>query len=203
MPEQALPPERDPFDESVQERAGSAEPAVDGALVDDELTRAAQSAREALSRARAAAVGRGLRPGQYGRVRRRRVSGDPTPSGTGRDDRDPQPFGAGLDRLVCDRGWAVDVAVGGVMGRWGQVVGATVAEHCTPETFDDGVLVVRAESTAWATQVKLLAPTVLRLLAEQLGEGVVQRIQVKGPVAPTWSRGALTVRGRGPRDTYG
>lgn len=176
---------------------------AEGALVGDELTLAAQAAREALARARAAAVARGLRPGQYGRTRRRRVANEPRTSGSGRDDRDPQPFGAGLDRLVDERGWSVDVAVGGVMGRWSQVVGPTLAEHCVPEAFVDGVLVVRADSTAWATQVKLLVPTVLRLLAEQLGDGVVDRIQVKGPAAPTWRRGPRMVRGRGPRDTYG
>ncbi len=112
--------------------------------------------------------------------RRPRVAGESRSSARS-DDRDPQLFGAGIQRLVTDRGWDVDVAVGGVMGRWGSVVGAQLAEHCTPESFDDGVLVVRADSTAWATQVRLLVPTVLRRLAEELGEGVVGQLQVKGP----------------------
>jgi predicted nucleic acid-binding Zn ribbon protein len=120
-----------------------------------------------------------------------------------RDDRDPQALGAGLERLVAERGWQVDLAVGGVMGRWPRVVGTEVAVHCAPESFDDGVLTVRADSTAWATQVRLLVPTLLRRLAEELGEGVVQQVQVRGPAAPTWRRGRRTVRGQGPRDTYG
>lgn len=170
---------------------------------EDELERAATAAREALARARAAAAARGLRPGMPGRATRRRVAGETRTSGARADDRDPQPFGSGIERLVHERGWDVDVAVGGVMGRWSQVVGAQVAEHCAPEHFDEGALVVRADSTAWATQVRLLAPTVLRRLAEELGEGVVERLQVKGPAAPTWRKGSRTVRGRGPRDTYG
>jgi predicted nucleic acid-binding Zn ribbon protein len=90
------------------------------------------------------------------------------------------------------------------MGRWPQVVGPGLAEHCTPERFEAGVLEVRADSTAWATQVRLLAPVVLRRLREDLGEGVVERLVVRGPVAPTWHRGPRAVTdGRGPRDTYG
>ncbi|WP_460459797.1 DciA family protein, partial [Angustibacter peucedani] len=151
----------------------------------------------------AGAAARGLRPGMPGRAARRRVAGEARSSGAWADDRDPQLFGAGMQRLVHDRGWDVDVAVGGVMGRWARVVGEHVAEHCEPEQFTDGVLVVRADSTAWATQVRLLVPTVLRRLAEELGEGVVEQLQVKGPAAPTWRKGSRAVRGRGPRDTYG
>ena len=96
------------------------------------------------------------------------------------------------------------MAVGGVIGRWDQVVGPDLAAHCTAEVFDAGVLTVRADSTAWATQVRLLAPAVLRHLGEELGEGVVDRLVVRGPAAPSWHRGPRSVSdGRGPRDTYG
>lgn len=169
---------------------------------DDEQERATSAARTALQRARAAAAARGLRPGQHGRARR------PAPRpeasrGADQDDRDPQAIGTGLDRLVADRGWQVDVAVGGVMGRWPRVVGPEVAAHCTPVTYEEGVLVVRADSTAWATQVRLLVPTLLRRLAEELGDGVVEQVQVRGPAAPSWRKGNRRVHGRGPRDTYG
>lgn len=183
----------------------SAEHEPDDGREDDEQERAAQAARAAVARARAAASARGLRPGAAGRYparSRRRVAGE-RPSASGPDDRDPQAFGAGLERLVADRGWTVDLAVGGVLGRWPQVVGQQVAGHCSPESFEDGVLVVRADSTAWATQVRLLVPTLLRRLSEELGEGVVEQLQVRGPAAPSWRKGSRTVRGRGPRDTYG
>jgi predicted nucleic acid-binding Zn ribbon protein len=169
----------------------------------DEEERAADAARAALARARAAAAARGLRPGGPVRPRRRRVAGEPRASGAAPDDRDPQELAAGLERLVSERGWGLDLAVGGVLGRWPQVVGPQLAAHCRPESFDDGLLVVRADSTAWATQVRLLVPTVLRRLAEELGDGVVEQLRVQGPSAPSWRRGSRAVRGRGPRDTYG
>jgi predicted nucleic acid-binding Zn ribbon protein len=63
--------------------------------------------------------------------------------------------------------------------------------------------VVGTDSTAWATQIRLLAPTLLARLADELGAGVVRAVTVRGPSAPSWKKGLLAVRGRGPRDTYG
>ena len=94
--------------------------------------------------------------------------------------------------------------VHGVFTRWEHLVGRDVALHCTPESYDDGKLTVRTDSTAWATQMKLLAPTVLRRLNGELGDGTVTLIDVLGPTGPSWKRGLRSVRdGRGPRDTYG
>ncbi len=166
----------------------------------------ADAVKSALNRARAAAVAKGLtparRPGRQPRPARR-IAGDRR-SGSGPDARDPQPFAATISRLVAERGWHTPVAVGGVIGRWDQVVGDEVAAHCEPESFDDGVLTVRTDSTAWATQMRLLAPTILARLATELGAGVVARLVVKGPSGPSWRRGLRSVQGgRGPRDTYG
>ncbi|MGL5826969.1 MAG: DUF721 domain-containing protein, partial [Nocardioides sp.] len=67
-----------------------------------------------------------------------------------------------------------------------------------------GTLVVRTDSTAWATQMRLLAPTVVRRLNHELGHNTVTVIEVKPPHGPTWKKGQRSVRdGRGPRDTYG
>lgn len=166
----------------------------------------------ALNRVRAAARAKGLRPGSPAapagsaaarRAAARRAAETPR-SGAHPDGRDPQLLGSGIDRLVTDRGWQAPVAVGGVIGRWEAVVGAEIAAHCRPETFRDGVLSVRAESTTWATQLKLLVPTILSRLNEEVGEGVVERVVVQGPNAPSWRRGPWTASGGlGPRDTYG
>ena len=96
-----------------------------------------------------------------------------------------------------------DVSVGGVIGRWREVVGAEIADHCTPESFEDGVLLVRTDSTAWAANLRVLTSQLLRRLADDVGEGVVREVSVVGPAGPGFSRGRRTVRGRGPRDTYG
>jgi predicted nucleic acid-binding Zn ribbon protein len=125
-------------------------------------------------------------------------------SGAGPDDRDPQALDDTMDRLVHERGWAADVAVAGALSRWDHIVGPEVAAHCRAERYADAELTVRADSTAWATQVRLLAPSLVRRLNEELGDGTVRRVTVVGPSAPSWRRGPRGVRdGRGPRDTYG
>jgi predicted nucleic acid-binding Zn ribbon protein len=129
---------------------------------------------------------------------------DPQGSGAHPDERDPQLLDSTIGRLVADQGWDTDVRVHGVFSRWDRIVGHEIAQHCLPESFVEAKLVVRTDSTAWATQMKLLAPTVVRRLNEELGDGTVTVIDVRGPHGPSWKRGLRSVRdGRGPRDTYG
>lgn len=156
--------------------------------------RGAALAREKLAQAKADAAKRGRLP----RTEPRRTGG------RRRDSGDPQPFGRAIRDLLADRGWEQPAAIGGVFGRWREIVGPGLAEHTRPESFADGEVVVTADSTAWATQVRLLAPTLVRRLNEELGDGTVKRVKVRGPVGGPRPDGGLRVRGsRGPRDTYG
>lgn len=125
-------------------------------------------------------------------------------SGARPDDRDPQTLSAALDRLVGSRGWSTEVNLHVLLGRWPVLVGPTNADHSAPERYTDGVLTVRADSTAWASSLRLIAPQLVATLNAQLGQGTVTRVQVLGPDAPSWKHGRRSVRdGRGPRDTYG
>jgi predicted nucleic acid-binding Zn ribbon protein len=122
------------------------------------------------------------------------------------DDRDPQLLDATIGRLVAEQGWSTDVRMHGVFSRWDVIVGRDVALHCKPESFDrdNARLVVRTDSTAWATNLKLLLPTVVRRLNEELGDDTVRLVDVLGPTAPSWKKGRRSVRdGRGPRVTFG
>lgn len=151
-------------------------------------------AQQALAAARAAAR---QQPARRRQRRTRRLSGP------GPDEHDPVLLGALVTRLVTDRGWDKTLAEAGVFGRWAELVGADVAAHCRPERLEGAELTVVAESTAWATQLRALAPTLLARLAQQVGSDVVQRIRVHGPSTPSWRHGARRILGRGPRDTYG
>lgn len=112
-------------------------------------------------------------------------------------------LGDEMDRLTADRGWKVDVAVGSVMGRWPEIVGPEVAQHCSPVTFEAGVLTVRADSTAWLVQLQLLEASIMGRLEAETGKGTVSSLRIVGPSAPSWSRGPRRTQGPGPRDTYG
>ncbi|MDQ1699585.1 MAG: hypothetical protein QOG34_1448 [Frankiaceae bacterium] len=136
-------------------------------------------------------------------ARRRTDPIDQPWSGAGPDSRDPAPLAASVGDLVRERDWEDTLRKAGIPARWPQLVGAEVADHCRPERLEAGVLTCVAESTAWATQLRLLAPTILTRLRADLGPGVVKQLRVHGPSAPDWRHGPLRVTGRGPRDTYG
>ena len=159
----------------------------------------ADPARAVLARSRAAA----RTPPRPGARRRRRPGDLGSRSGSGPDERDPQPFATALGRLSEEHGWELDLSVHAVLARWPELVGAELAAHCQPEGFTAGVLTIRAESSAWATQLRLLAPQLASRLNAQVRAGTVGKINVRGPDAPLWSHGSRAVRGRGPRDTYG
>jgi len=153
-------------------------------------------------------IARGL-AGKTGPARERRTkpkrprADEVAYSGAHPDDRDPQTLDTNLGRLVAEQGWGTELRVHGVFSRWAAIVGDEVAAHAQPEAFADGRLAVRTDSTAWATQMKLLAPDLVRRLNDVLGDGTVEIVDVRGPQAPKWARGRYRVKGRGPRDTYG
>lgn len=170
-----------------------------------------QAAAEALARARRSARDRGLRPGRPGRQAAGGQASDSPGTGLSRrrsgagapDARDPRTVSSEVDRLLASRGWGADVQVGAVVGRWATIVGETVASHVVPTAFTGTTLTVRADSTAWATQMRLLVSSVLTRIETEVGAGVVSEIVVHGPAGPSWRKGPLRSQGPGPRDTYG
>ncbi|MCH0538762.1 DUF721 domain-containing protein [Streptomyces sp. MUM 203J] len=162
-------------------------------------------ARVALRAAKEQAKARGAAAQQRKQAKR----GGGLRSGARADGRDPLPLGAAINRLITERGWEAPAAVGGVVGRWPQIVGEDLAKHCVPVRYDDDpdvrVLTVQCDSTAWATQLRLLAPTLVARLNEDLGHGTVRVIKVLGPGSgPRRGYGPLRAPGsQGPGDTYG
>ncbi len=162
-------------------------------------------ARAALAELKADARARGEAPADpAGRLAGRAGRGTAAGGRPRRGRReDPQPLQAAIHGLLSEQGWHAAAAVGSVFGRWDQIVGADLGAHTRPDRLADGELVVIADSTAWATQVRLLAATLVRRLNTELGDGTVTRVKVRGPEQPR-RPGEWRVRGsRGPRDTYG
>lgn len=148
-------------------------------------------AREALAQAKADALKRGTLPG-VSPTKRSRVHRS---GGGGRGGGDPRAFGAAIKDLLSDRGWEQKAAVGGIFGDWARIVGPELADHTTPRKFEDGELTIAADSTAWATQLRLLAGTLVRRLNEELGDGSVRRVKVVGPSSGPRRPGQWRVRG--------
>jgi predicted nucleic acid-binding Zn ribbon protein len=105
-----------------------------------------------------------------------------------------------------DTGYTQSLTAGGVEAHWETIAGPDLAAHvqCEPTSTPEGrVILLRADSTAWATQLTLLLPDLRRRMREVLGEPVTDPIKVLGPAPPRRPMGPRRVPGRGPRDTYG
>ena len=163
--------------------------------------------RRTLEEARGAARSQGKDVGRGRKTPVPRVAGRGggrrTWSGPGPDRRDPQLLGSATMDLARNRGWTPRVAEGSIFGQWTDVVGNQIADHAAPTSLRDGILTVTAESTAWATQLRMVQSQILAKIAAAVGDGVVTSVKIIGPTGPTWRKGKYHVAGRGPRDTYG
>ncbi|MDN4613492.1 DciA family protein [Leifsonia sp. F6_8S_P_1B] len=143
--------------------------------------------------------------GTTGRGRRARRQaeekpGESKPFGAGRD---PRGIGDVMDALTVQLGWTPQLAQSDLLEQWRELAGEETARHAVPDAITDGVLVVRCESTAWATQLRMMRSELLVRIGERFPEAGIESIRFQGPDAPSWKRGPRSIPGRGPRDTYG
>lgn len=124
-------------------------------------------------------------------------------SGARSSPRDPQQLGDAFAALAKREGWSHGIQRGRVLSEWSAVVGPELAAKTEPVSLTDGELVIAAASTAWATELRMMSRVLLERIERIVGAGVVTRIVIRGPAAPSWKKGPRSVRGRGPRDTYG
>lgn len=142
-------------------------------------------------------------PSQRGRDAQRRSTkahSDSSPFGAGRD---PAGLAGVIDGMTQQLGWNSPLARGELLSSWPALVGDEVAAHSTPAGIDDGVLTVQCDSTAWATQLRLMRGQIVTTIAQKYPDAMVSSVKFLGPGAPSWKRGPRSIPGRGPRDTYG
>lgn len=83
-----------------------------------------------------------------------------------------------LAALARRKGWARRLEGARIHERWNDIAGEQLAAHAEPVRLHGGVLILRAESPAWATQVRYLTAELVRRANEILGEGQVVSVQV-------------------------
>jgi predicted nucleic acid-binding Zn ribbon protein len=88
-------------------------------------------------------------------------------------------------------------AMEGVFQHWGEVVGDQVAVHARPVSLRHGRLLVLADHSVWASQLRYLGPVLLERLREFVGETVAEELVVRVEGTGS-SRQSLNRRG-GPR----
>lgn len=189
--------------------AGDSGESRPGAKVgNDQRTDPAALAKEAMERARASARERGAyRTSPQAAHRQKKLNraamaseSSPQPFGSGRD---PRAMSDNVEALLRRMGWTEHIEVASVTARWREVIGDQIADHCDPVSFDEGILLLRTSSSAWATQMRLMSGQVRHRLNEEFGREVVKELRFIGPSDKNWVKGPRRVKGRGPRDTYG
>lgn len=131
---------------------------------------------------------------------RNRSEAESVPYGVGRE---PRGLGTVMDALTSQLGWNSPLAQSQLVNSWSDLVGEDTAAHSTPIGIEDGVLTVRCESTAWATQLRLMRVDIMSAIAAAFPDAGITGVRFLGPDAPSWKRGPRSIPGRGPRDTYG
>ena len=116
---------------------------------------------------------------------------------------DRELIGGVLNNLISDRDWDSGLAEGNLFVNWKNIVGDEIAQHAQPISILDNVLTVQSSSTAWATQLNLIAADLLATIQKDATGVLIERLAIIGPQTPTWKKGVRTIRNaRGPRDTY-
>jgi predicted nucleic acid-binding Zn ribbon protein len=68
--------------------------------------------------------------------------------------------------------------MGGVFGRWNEIVGDVVAGHVQPVKLDGDRLIVEVDDPAWATQLKFLEADMKARLKATIGASV-ERFEIR------------------------
>jgi predicted nucleic acid-binding Zn ribbon protein len=80
--------------------------------------------------------------------------------------------------VVGRRAPAPDPELAAVRERWPTVVGETVARHAVPARMAAGALVVACSSSAWSSELTMLAPAIGDRLRAELGRPLELRFEV-------------------------
>lgn len=63
--------------------------------------------------------------------------------------------------------------------RWEELVGPVAALRCRPKGIEGACLIVEVDQGAWASQLRWQSADILRRAATVLGEGLVERVEVR------------------------
>lgn len=95
-------------------------------------------------------------------------------------------LGDALDGVTRRLGLGEAQQVGKVWRHWEDIVGPEIAAHAEPTSLREGVLRVRTDSPAWATEITYLVADLRARINAAVGESAVKEIKVwsgPGPVA--------------------
>lgn len=103
---------------------------------------------------------------------------------------DPPRLRELLDPVTARFGMDGASAAGAIWSRWADIVGDSVAQHAEPTSLREGVLRVRADSPAWATEISYLGDGIRQRCNEIAARSLVREVRVWTSNAPVARRQA-------------
>lgn len=122
-------------------------------------------------------------------------------SETPRDSDEPKAVGELIEELVKKREWQSGLQEGEIFIRWAEIVGEDIANRALPIEINKNVLIIKCNTTSWATQLNLVKSHILESI-QKVAPQIIS-LDISGPSGPSWRKGLRSAPGRGPRDTYG
>ncbi|GAA3154410.1 DUF721 domain-containing protein [Streptomyces rectiviolaceus] len=97
----------------------------------------------------------------------------------GGERRDPVSLGSALTRVSSEQGWQVSLGGGDILDRWATLC-PQYADTVRPDSFDAerGALVLRPDSYATATALRLFGGQLAKQINDKLGRNLVARIRI-------------------------
>jgi hypothetical protein len=97
-------------------------------------------------------------------------------------------------------GMDASIEAGRIFAAWDEMVGPDIARHVRPRVLKNGVLSVRTDSAAWASELRYLGPQLMQKINSFIGRAVVSDLRIStGPLgeSPGGAREARSKAGSG------
>ena len=62
---------------------------------------------------------------------------------------------------------------------WGEIVGRTIAEHCSPKKLENNTLLIEVDHPGWSTEIRYLESDLLERLRQKSPKLEVSEIKVR------------------------
>ena len=86
-----------------------------------------------------------------------------------------------LERALRDRGLEGELKGWDAVREWARVVGPRIAGHSRAVRYQQGILEVEVDGSAWMHELSVLKRQLIRTLNRELGEGAVRELRYLVP----------------------